>query len=159
MEKMVDNYAIAYTQVYSIINSLDSKEKSKIPNEEILYIKNHMDKAYKFLYDPKKSLKNNNVSKDAAIIILYLWKKYFLNKEKYATLEGILQKNDIAYQEELSEKFSIDKIFNNNDGILKEIYNENINESEVENKKELVVYEYKWYQKIIDKLKEFLNKE
>lgn len=144
---MVDNYAIAYTQVYSIINALDSKEKNKIPNEEILYIENHMDKAYEFLYNPEKSLKNNNVSKDAAIILLYLWKKYFLNKEKYATLEKILQKNDIANQEALNEKFSSDKIFNNN------------NESKVENEQELIVYEYKWYKKIIDKLKKFLNKE
>lgn len=144
---MVDNYAIAYTQVYSIINALDSKEKSKIPNEEILYIENHMDKAYEFLYNPEKSLKNNNVSKDAAIILLYLWKKYFLNKKKYATLEKVLQKNDIANQEALNEKFSSDKIFNNN------------NESKVENEQELIVYEYKWYKKIIDKLKKFLNKK
>lgn len=156
---MVDNYAIAYTQVYNIINTLDSKDKSKIPNAEILYIKNHMDTEYKFLYDPKKSLKNNNVSKDAAIIILYLWKKYFLNEEKYETLAGVLQKNDIAYQEALREQFSTDKIFNNKDRTSKEIHNEKINESKVEKDKQLIVYEYKWYQKVIDKLKKLLNKE
>lgn len=151
MTNMVEMYAKAYTEVYTIINTLDNNEKNKIPHEEIEYIKQHMDKMYSFSYDSKKSLKTNNVSREAATILLYLWKEYFLNKEKYAVLENILKKNEITAQEELSKKYSVDKIFNNNKNT------EDCNEDYV-SKNELVIYEVKWYQKIIDKIKRFFNK-
>ncbi len=151
MTNMVEMYAKAYTEVYTIVNTLDNNEKNKIPHEEIEYIKQHMDTMYSFSYDSKKSLKNNNVSREAATILLYLWKEYFLNKEKYAMLENILKKNEITAQEELSKKYSLDKIFNNDKNSRD--YNE-----EHANKNELVIYELKWYQKIMDKIKSFFNK-
>lgn len=148
---MIDNYARAYTEIYSIIDGLDSSEKDRIPTDEIIYIKEHMDNTYNFKYNSKKTLKENNISKETAIIFVYLCKNYLIEREKQEVLEDILKINERIIQNKLYEKYNRNKL-------SKEIQ-ENFNNTTNYNDKtsELIVYEDNLYRKVLNILRSFFK--
>ena len=50
MTNMVEMYAKAYTEVYTIVNTLDNNEKNKIPHEEIEKIIMYLEKQLQYCY-------------------------------------------------------------------------------------------------------------
>lgn len=72
----------ALSEVYAILNVMDSKTVNKISPTFIKFIKNNRD----VLYTPKfDKIPNNfdNLEHDTKVIFALIYKKYFYNNDKY----------------------------------------------------------------------------
>lgn len=140
--------ALAYSEVYEILNLIGKEYKDKIPNQLLQIIVDGMDKDYKPIIDIKMPLKEQNIKQRTfdilGMIKLNYWceneteKKEFLNK---------IDENDKKRQEDLREKYNPDNIFRNDNMI-----------QETEETALVEVKEEKWYKKIFNLFKKFLNK-
>ena len=84
-----------YSQVYSILNELGEEYYSKLPEKMYNAIIENKDNSYNPKYDIEKSLKRQQVSKDAIAIICYFHKNYWCKDDKEkAFIEGILNRNE-----------------------------------------------------------------
>jgi hypothetical protein len=89
-------YANAYSEVLEIIKYIPKEEYNKIPRRKIELFETKSNKDYKFYYNPKRTLDEQNVSKRAKAIIAILFRDYWatdtqrekiLAKEKYDILQ------------------------------------------------------------------------
>ena len=69
-------YNMAYAEVLEILKYLPESELRKIPQDEIKFLENNMDKNYKFAIDPEKALEEQNISRKANAILVVYFKKY-----------------------------------------------------------------------------------
>lgn len=76
------NYRKAFSEVYSIIEVLDNKLKSRIPDGVINMIECARDKNYIFQYDNTKSIDKQNISNEAQSIIAFLYKNYMCSDDE-----------------------------------------------------------------------------
>ncbi len=84
---------IAYSQVYSFIDSLPIENYIKIPENVIDYINWHRDYTYKFEYDNSKTVDDQNLSKEARILILNIYLEYFADDDKKQEIMKKLSQN------------------------------------------------------------------
>ena len=71
------NHANAYSEVLEILRFIPIQEYNKIPKEKLEVFERFSNKEYKFFYNPKKSLDENNVSNIAKTIIAILFRDYW----------------------------------------------------------------------------------
>jgi len=90
---MNNAYAKAYTEVLEILNFLSKEEYSKIPIEEINFLKEHMDTQYVFKINPLLNLSEQNISKEAYSILVTLFRDYFATEAQKKTLNILLNQN------------------------------------------------------------------
>lgn len=76
------NYGKVFSEVYSIIEILDNKLKSIIPDGVINIIEYAKDKNYIFQYDNNKSIDKQNISNEAQAIIAFLYKNYMCSDDE-----------------------------------------------------------------------------
>lgn len=102
-----------YNEVIEILNYIPREDYNKIPTDLIGAFKKNIEKDYKFKYDIKRTLKEQNVSKEARTIIAILFRDYWATDKQR---EKILakEKNDIKKMEkEARKKYNPNDIFNN----------------------------------------------
>ena len=128
---MKNSFAIACTEVLDVLKYLPQNEYERIPKDEIEFLESQKDSSF--------NVQGINLSKEANALIIILWEKYFASQNEKERLYNILKQN---YQKE--EK--IKKELYNYDNLLKEKKKESTELIEVENKK--------WYERILDFLKE-----
>lgn len=129
--KMKNSFAIACTEVLDVLKYLPQNEYERIPKDEIEFLESQKDSSF--------NVQGINLSKEANALIIILWEKYFASQNEKERLYNILKQN---YQKE--EK--IKKELYNYDNLFKEKKKESTELIEVENKK--------WYERILDFLKE-----
>lgn len=83
------NYAKSLVEVEQILKHLPQPYLAKIPKDILNYIKENKDKNYKWEYDEKKKLKNQNINKETIAILSYLNIKYLLNNEQVEYMKKI----------------------------------------------------------------------
>lgn len=141
-------YAKAYTEVVEILNHIPKNEYEKIPETEIKFYEDNCDKNYKYVYDEKKNIKEQPISREANAIIISIYMNYFANEKQKNIISEILKQNAINEENEKRAKYNPDNIFkkstNENDNQIK---NENLPVKS--NKKENFI------RKIIDKIRKF----
>ena len=116
---------IAYSQVYSFIDSLPIENYIKIPENVIDYINWHRDYTYKFKYDNSKTVDDQNISKEARILILNIYLEYFADDNKKQEIMKKLSQNSIDKDTSARLKYNIEsKSVNNQENALIE-YQEN----------------------------------
>lgn len=147
-----DEYSIAYAEVLHYLKGIRKKQIMLIPKGLIEYFKANKSQTYKCNFDYNKPLNEIEISDKAKGIIGMICLNYWSNSnnEKKIFLEKI-EENEKIYQKELNEKYSYDNIFkkSNKDKNLK-------------NEEELLDLEptkkVKLFEKIINKLKQYFNK-
>ena len=77
-----EEYAIAYKEVSEILKYIPIFDYEKIPREKIELYKKMQDRDYHFKYNPLKTLDEQNVSKQAKIIIGLLFRDYWATQEQ-----------------------------------------------------------------------------
>lgn len=87
-------YANAFTEVLTILKFISKEEYEKVPLDIIEIIEDNCNQSYSVEYNPDIPLANQNISKEARIIIALLFRDYWATQE---------QKNKI----ELKEKYDI----------------------------------------------------
>lgn len=117
---------IAYSQVYSFIDSLPIENYIKIPKNVIDYINWHRDYTYKFKYDNSKTVDEQNLSKEARILILNIYLEYFADDNKKQEIMKKLSQNNIDKDTSARLKYNPDDLFKN----VYEIESKSVNNQE-----------------------------
>ena len=118
-------YNMAYAEVLEILKYLPESELRKIPQDEIKFLENNMDKNYKFAIDPEKALEEQNISRKANAILVVYFKKYFTNDVQKQKLNEILTRNQQIVENEARKKYNPEDIFRkNNNQKLKNVNGE-----------------------------------
>ena len=107
-------YAKAYKEVLEIISQFSDEEYKKIPSEKIQFYKENMDREYEFRIDPEVKLSQQNISKEANVVIISLYRDYFATDEQKEKLEILLRQNKEKIEQEKREKYKPDDIFKRN---------------------------------------------
>ena len=180
-------YNMAYAEVLEILKYLPESELRKIPQDEIKFLENNMDKNYKFAIDPEKTLEEQNISRKANAILVVYFKKYFTNDYQKQKLNEILTRNQQIVENEARKKYNPEDIFRkNNNQDLKKVNGERaifqdtnknqgnnnqtidnsqtiinkqkLDENQETDNKQLAPYEKSIFRKIIEKIKNFFKK-
>ena len=102
----------AYAEVDSFIECLDSYDKNKVPESIRKYFKKEKSKNYNKIIDVNKPIKDQNLKDETLAIIAMLNLKYWCDdEEEKKRLMTIYSENEKKYQNELKEKYDIEKIF------------------------------------------------
>ena len=96
----------AYSEVYEFLELLDDYYKNQIPKELIEHFKNKKDNSYKKNIDLSIPMKDQDFKKETLAIIALLNLNYWCKDEnEKKQLKEIYHENEIAFEEELREKF------------------------------------------------------
>ena len=147
---MVTNeYKIAYSEVLEILKYISTEEFNKIPNDMIEMFKENAISSNDFIYDPNKTLQEQNVSELSRYIIAILFRDYWATENQR---QRILAKQKYERQKRKEEMYSYDNIFkkNNNDNISKQI-------EESSTEIQMVEYKEPVFKRIINKILKFLH--
>lgn len=144
MTKDINNKTIACTEILNILNYVEKEYYDKVPNDLIELFKQNSIKFYQY-YDENGNLRMSNLTKQ---ILSYINLEYWCEPEEKEKLIEMYKEND----KELSEKFDIQKIFDEREK-RKNTIKENKEESQM-----AIVKEDNFIIKIIKKIKSFLTK-
>lgn len=146
---MVDiKYANAYSEVLEILKYIPKKDYNKIPKTKVKLFETNANTDYSFIYNPDKTLEEQEVSKIARGIIAILFRDYWATdtqREKIIAKQNYdRQKNE----EKKRKEHNPEDIFKNKQN------NFNLQTLEKQDEKlELIEYkETKWYQKLFAKI-------
>lgn len=148
-------YANAYSEVLEILKYIPIEDYNKIPQSKIEVFEKNKNKEYKFVYNPNKTLEEQNVSEGGQAIIGLLFRDYWATDTQK---EKIIEKQNYDRQvieKQKSKGYNSNNIFKrNNIYDIKEVSNQNI----VDNSN-LTIYvkKQKIFQKIIIYIKKFFN--
>lgn len=115
----------AYAEVDNFIECLDSYDKNKVPESIRKYFKKEKSKNYNKIIDVNKPIKDQNLKDETLAIIAMLNLKYWCDdEEEKKRLMTIYSENEKKYQNELKEKYDIEKIFEKRNNKKLENYQE-----------------------------------
>lgn len=104
-------YANAYSEVIEILKFISKEDYEKIPENKIELFKINSNKEYKFVYNPEKTLDEQNVSKRAKAIIGILFRDYWANEVQREKIQR-KQKNDrLMLEEQRKSLYDVENIF------------------------------------------------
>ena len=136
-------YKIAYSEILEILKHISKKEQDKIPSNMIEMFKANASENSNFVYNPRKTLKEQNVSEIGISIIAILYRDYWATKEQKQKI--------LNYQNREREKYKAEKYDVNN--IFKK---KNEMKSAFAEEYSVIVQKKNFIQKIIGKIKEFI---
>ena len=137
-------YRIAYSEVLEILKYISKEELNKIPSNMIEMFKANASTESKFVYNPEKTVKEQNVSEIARTIIAILFRDYWATETQR---EKILSKQNYDRKKIQEEMYSQDNLFKRK----KEVIQEN---STVQ---QLVLYKEPIFRRIFNKILTFLR--
>lgn len=115
----------AYAEVDNFIECLDLYDKNKIPESIRKYFNKEKSKNYNKIIDVNQPIKNQNLKDETLAIIAMLNLKYWCDdEEEKKRLMTIYSENEKKYQNELKEKYDIEKIFEERNNKKLENYQE-----------------------------------
>ena len=115
----------AYAEVDNFIECLDSYDKNKVPESIRKYFKKEKSKTYNKIIDVNQPIKDQNLKDETLAIIAMLNLKYWCDdEEEKKRLMTIYSENEKKYQNELKEKYDIEKIFEERNNKKLENYQE-----------------------------------
>jgi len=129
-----------YSEVYGILNMMGEFYINKLPKKLYSMIETQRAMDYNPQYDINQGLESQNIGRQSLAMIMLIHLDYWSDEEQKSEIKRILKKN----QEEIEEKYSIDKIF--------ERKKENVQEIEKTESVELVEYK----EPIIQKIRKFI---
>ncbi|MGN1327115.1 MAG: hypothetical protein ACI4VQ_03460 [Clostridia bacterium] len=143
----MNNYSEKLVEVDEVLHHLSIQNFNKIPKEIVSIINESKDKNYKWFYNENLPLEQQNLSRDAIIILSWINMEYLLNPEQKDFLKQIHKENEKVSEGEKIKKYNSSNIFK------KPKYEKtNINRNEISI--ELIKVKNKnFIQKIFDKIK------
>ena len=148
---MNNERAIAYKEVYTIIERMDEKYRNKIPIKLKKVIMENMDKSYRPRINAKIPLREQKLNPRTFTILAMLNLNYWCEDEdKKKELISLYTANSKLKQEQLREKYDPNKVFENR----------NARERKVENSTSIVVKEEeKFINKIVNIIKNIFHRK
>ena len=155
-----DTYAFA--EVLELLSFMDEESVSKIPKKLIALFETHASKSYQNHLSPELPLEEQNISEKTVSYLGVLCLNYWCDseEEKQDMLNQVRQ-NDIRKEEELREKYSYEKMFNNQKSVeshsSETVISENTNTSIRSENLPMDYNNLPWYKKILTKVKSFFK--
>ena len=144
---MKQEYREAFSEVYEIFKLMPQTLLNKIPNKFLEMIENEKDTNY--VPNIKEPIENQKLKDETIIILGLIYRDFLCSSEERKILQEKdaieLQKAEKAIQEELKDKYDIDRMFKDKN---KE------RETAI-----MVVTEKKWYEKIFELIKNIFKKK
>ncbi len=137
------------TELYKILSFLNKKDLEKIPKEEREYIEKLKDNTMTSKINNVSDIRIEKIDEETKGYLAYIFLNYLASEEEKAEYINIINENEARFQKELSEKYDIQKKFN-------DIKNKKTCNQEVALQ---VVREKNIFQKIFDKLKEMFSRK
>lgn len=152
---MVNERAIAYSEVYAILKRMDQQYIDKIPRKLKNTIIEEMDKNYKPQIDSTVPLKEQNLNSKTYTILAMINLNYWCENEEHKN-ELILKynENEQKYQEELRKKYNPDNIFKNKNNYINSIEKMDSTETAIVECKE-----NNFVQKLFNKIKKLFRRK
>ena len=146
-----ERYSVAMSETLHYLKGINQKDLDRIPNKFIQFLNDNCLIDYECNFDYTKPLKELDISNEARGLIAMICLNYWCtSKEQKEIFKKHLTENELKYQEKLRKKYNPDNIFNNKPNYVKESIKEsNIQE---ENMAMVEYTEFKWYQKIFNKI-------
>lgn len=136
-------------ETLTVLAYLNNNLIEKIPSKVLKGISElAADSKIDFYIDKEKNLESQNISEESKDLISLIYYNYATNENEKEELFKLWNQNENQYQEELKEKYDLDKMFQNKK-------NENT-ESEAETKSNVSIIQYK-KETIFDKIKNFFK--
>lgn len=146
---MIDiEYKKSCTEVIEILNHISIEDYEKIPKNIINVLETDKDSEYNFEYDINRTLKEQNISKQARIMIALFFRDYWATKSQKEVIMSIEKKYRNKLENAKREKYNPDNIFNTQNQI--------INNNLVNQNMQIVEYKISIFHKIRTWLKKFL---
>ena len=143
-------FSNACYEVLEILKYVKQEDLKKIPKQEIQILKDNANFKHKFIYDAKKDIKEQEISKMAKGIIAVYFYKYTVSEKQREKIK-LKQEYDLKIKQGEKEENSYYDMFK------PKIKQEKISLSE-DKGNQLVKYEQKkWYMRIFSKIKKILN--
>lgn len=143
-------YSEAIAETLDILEHTQKSDVDKISKKFMEFLKENTSKTYKPQLDYTKNIKDMNLKDKTIGILSIINKKYWCNDEERKEFEEKLKQNEIRYQEVLNEKYDTNKLFKDN----------KLSEASNKTSTDLTEYiEYKWYQKLLEKILRIFRKK
>lgn len=139
-----------YSEVLGVLLALGNKYVKRLPDDMLPYLMKNCDIHNIPQIDRNKRIEEQNISEDARILLTMIKLKYWCDSEEEKNeIINILKDNEKQYQEELTKKYDIDKIFESKNSKVakKDINLESTEKSLVKEKK------ISFFQKLFKKIK------
>ena len=138
-------YKIAYSEVLEILKYISKEEYDKIPQNMIELFETNASKENEFIYNPSKTLQEQNVSETTRTIIAILFRNYWASEEQRIKIKSVQEKERL-------NQINVNDVFNRNK------YEKDSNSEEnITNNLPVVVKEEKLYKKIINFIKKIFH--
>lgn len=166
MAQLTKEDTYAFAELLELISFLDEESRNKIPKKLISIFEANALESYEKHLSPEIPLEEQNISQKTISYLGVVCLNYFCDsEEKKQELINKVRENDIRKEKELREKYSYDKMFNN-----QKSNNENtIKDSSIANDKHDIdtdtstsnlPMDYNnlpWHKKLFSKLRNFFN--
>ena len=149
---MIDeNYKKSCKEVIEILSCIPKEDYAKIPNEIIKVLENDKDENYNFEYDPRKTLDEQNVSKQAKTIIAIFFRDYWSTPEQRKKIKSFQSNKRNIIEEEKRQRFDSENLFK-----TKSVINEELERNK--EKSSIIVYRKNIFSKILNKIKNLFKR-
>lgn len=153
--------AYACAEMLELLSYMEEQATQKIPKKLMNIFETHASTTYEKHINPAIPIENQAISDETAGLLVLLSINYWHETEaQKQELLDILKQNDIKKEEELRQKYSYDKIFNNtseNESTQSFDYNKTNKTNNISNLP--VDYSsFPWYKKVFTKIKTFIYK-
>ena len=140
-------YKIAYSEVLEILKYISKEEFNKIPQDMLEMFKANAINNNEFVYNPRKTLQEQNVSETARTIIAILFRDYWATENQK---EKILKKQNYDREKIKEEMYNTNNIFKK--------HNTQQNEAYIKNEVAMIEYKESIFTKIKNWFRHFFNK-
>ena len=166
MAQLTKEDTYAFAELLELISFLDEESKNKIPQKLISIFEANALKTYENHLSPELPLEEQNISEKTISYLGVICLNYWCNsEEEKQDLLNKVRENDIRKEKEVQEKYSYDKIFNNQKSSQETT---NKNATITDNKQNLdtnintsnLPIDYNslpWYKKVFSKIRSFFN--
>ena len=104
----------AYAEVDYIINHMNEKYREKVPEKMLNFFHNYKDPNYEVKVDPYVPLQKQGLKRYTLEILALFHLKYWCeDEERKKELYGLMLRNQERLEEQMREKYSVEKLFDN----------------------------------------------
>ena len=104
----------AYAEVDYIINHMNEKYREKVPEKMLNFFHNYKDPNFEVKVDPYVPLQKQGLKRYTLEILALFHLKYWCeDEERKKELYGLMLRNQERLEEQMREKYSVEKLFDN----------------------------------------------
>ena len=153
--------ANSYSEVLGILKVIAKTDYEKVPKSIINVFEKFANKDYIFKYNFSKDFSEQDLSKDAKVILAILFRDYWANEKQREIIIAKQIKNRKKIEEEKKEKYNID-VFQKINSLKEERQQEQqiqiIEENKLKDEISMIEHKESLFNRLIKKIKLFFQK-